>query len=45
MLHEKRPTKDPLPTKEPRKCKSHLFKEAYDQTRKQKLHTSAMKHP
>jgi hypothetical protein len=34
---------DPLPTLEPSKCKSHLFKEAYDEARKQKLQAAAMK--
>ena len=37
MVHEKRPTKESLPLKELKKCKSHLFKDAYDQVRKQKL--------
>jgi len=43
MVHEKRqivekkPTKEHLPLNETMKCKSHIFKQAYDQVRKQKL--------
>ena len=43
MVHEKRQTvekkdtKELLPLNEARKCKSHIFKQAYDQVRKQKL--------
>ena len=45
MLREKKPTKETLPLKEPRKCKTHLFKDTYDQARKQKVHLAGMKHP
>ena len=37
MFREKKLTKETLPLKESRKCKSHLFKEAYDQVRTHKL--------
>ena len=37
MFREKKPTKESLPLKETRKCKSHLFKDAYDHARKRKL--------
>jgi hypothetical protein len=39
MEREKRPTKEPRITREPKKCKSHLFKDAYDQARKKKSQT------
>jgi hypothetical protein len=35
---EKKPTNEHLPLKELKKCKSHLFKDAYDQVRQQRLH-------
>ena len=34
---EKKPTKEHLPLNELKKCKSHLFKDAYDQVRQQRL--------
>ena len=43
MVHEKKLTKEKkavkehLPLKETKKCKSHVFKDAYDQVRQQKL--------
>jgi len=36
MAHEKRDSGD-TGSKEPKKCKSHLFKEAYDLARKKKM--------
>jgi hypothetical protein len=34
---EKKPVKEHLPLMELKKCKSHLFKDAYDQVRQQRL--------
>ena len=45
MLREKKPTKETLPLKEPRKCKAHLFKDAYDQARKQKTDLAGRNRP
>lgn len=39
MDRVKKPTRETLSPKEPKKCKSHLFKEAYDQARKKKCLT------
>jgi hypothetical protein len=38
MVHEKWGSKEDSVTKEPKKCKSHLFKEAYDLPRKTLIH-------
>jgi hypothetical protein len=49
MLHEKRttrekkPTKEHVPLKESKKCKSHLFKDAYDHVRQLKLELAGRK--
>ncbi len=37
MVHENRGSKEDSGSKEPKKCKSHLFKEAYDLVRKKKI--------
>jgi hypothetical protein len=39
MEREKKPTKEPVSPKVPKKCKSHAFKEAFDQAREKKLAT------
>ncbi len=36
-MKEKKPVKEHLALKELKKCKSHLFKDAYDQVRQQRL--------
>ena len=42
LTKEKKPVKEHLPLKESKKCKSHLFKDAYDHARQQKLNRPVM---
>lgn len=42
-IKEKKPVKEHLPLKESKKCKSHLFKDAYDQVRQQRLDFAGMR--
>lgn len=37
LTREKKPTKEHLPLKEMKQCKSHAFKDAYDQVRQKRL--------